>query len=104
GLPGVYTTQWEPASTDLSWKSFPVSSEYPLANVEISRIGEKYLSGLAADMGVHSGSSSLIQIFYHVNSRPIDSTLLQRAVNNMTILDFSPLKLQFQNGNNRRSL
>ena len=86
---GVSTTQGETARTDLSWKSFAVSSDYPVGNVEINRIGEKYLSGLAADMGVHSGSSSLIQIFYHVNGRPIDSTQFQSAVNNMTILDFS---------------
>src|SRR6267143_503110 len=88
---GVSTSQGETARIDLSWKSFAVSSDYLVGNVEINRIGEKYLSGLAADMGVHSGGSSLIQIFYHVNGRPIDSTLFQNAVNNMTILDFSLL-------------
>ena len=86
---GVSVSQGETARTDLSWKSFAVSSDYAVGNVEINRIGERYLSGLAADMAAHTGSSSLIQIFYHINGRPIDPTLFQNAVNNMTLLDFS---------------
>jgi len=86
---GVTVSRGDVATTDLSWKSFRVSSEYMLGGVEVNRIGDEYFSGVATDLAVHSGGSSFIQIFYHVNGRPLDPSQFPDAVRNMTALDFS---------------
>ena len=86
---GVTVSQRDVATTDLSWKSFRVSSGYMLGGVEVNRIGDEYFSGVAADLALHSGGSSFIQIFYHVNGRPLDPSQFPDAVRNMTVLDFS---------------
>jgi hypothetical protein len=86
---GVTVSRGDAATTDLSWKSFRVLSGYTLGGVEVNRIGDKYFSGVAADLALHSGGSSFIQIFYHVNGVPLDPSKFPDAVRNMTVLDFS---------------
>ncbi len=86
---GVTLPQGAVAQVDLSWKSFAVSSGYSLGGVEVNRIGEAYLVGVAADLAAMRSTSQFIQTSYQVNGRTYDPTQFPDAVRNIFVLNFS---------------
>jgi len=88
---GVSTPRGDAAQFDLSWKSFAISSGYSLGGVEINRIGEKYLLGVASDLAAQGSGGQFIQFFYQVNLKPYDPAQFPEAVGNMSVLNFSSL-------------
>jgi len=88
---GVSTPHGDASQVDLSWKSFATSSGYALGGVEINRVGEKYLLGVASDLAAQGSGGQFIRFFYQVNLKPYDPAQFPEAVGNMSILNFSSL-------------
>jgi len=88
---GVSTPYGDASQVDLSWKSFAISSGYALGGVEINRVGEKYLVGVASDLAAQGRGGQFIQFFYQVNLKPYDPAQFPEAVSNMSVLNFSSL-------------
>jgi len=87
---GVTVSQGSLVQTDMSWKSFSVSSGYTVGGVEVNRIGERYFTAVAADFAAVSNSQNqFIHQFYQVNGRSFNPSQFPTAVSNVTILDFS---------------
>jgi len=86
---GVNTAQGGIVQADLSWKSFNVSTGFPLGAAEVNRVGENYFAGVASDLAAHNVQNSFIQTSYQVNGVLVEPTQFPALVRNMTILDFS---------------
>lgn len=87
---GVTSSQGNIVQTDMSWKSFSVSSSYTVGGVEVNRIGERYFTAVATDLAAVSNSQNqFIHQFYQVNGRSYNPSQFPTAVSNVTILDFS---------------
>ncbi len=86
---GVTLPRGAVAQVDLSWKSFAVSSRYSLAGVEVNRIGEVYLSKIAADLSANSGSTQSFTTAYQVNGKASSPSQFLGDVENIFLLNFS---------------
>ncbi len=87
---GVTVSQGSIVQTDMSWKSFSISSGYTLGGVEVNRIGQRYFTAVAADLAAVSNSrNQFIRQFYQVNGKSYNPSQFPAAVSNVTILDFS---------------